>query len=416
MRGVSTDPKKTMHWRDVGLWLGINRSTLAVLVIIGGLGLAEEIWRNFLAIYLKETATSIDQVLDAAKYMGLFAALVNLLEGFGYMIGGSLAHRLGARMALLFSAVPMLLGFSILLLAHQPLFVVAGALLLTNWESLSVPATFEVVGSEVPKERRTIAFAMQSVQKRLPKVLGPLIGGLVMAVGYWVNLTLAFALVVISCLLQFVLLQRMKPKADPVHVPWRQLLAAIPPGLRTLLSAEILLRWGDWFVRDFSVLYVVGVLLRSKAEAGVLVALTSFTALLTYIPMGKLVDRAASPKPFIGITFLLFAIFPINLVLLPKLAPTLGIPVFGALALVFILNGLRELGEPARKALISGGFAPEVRAQSIGLYWGLRSFAFFPAPLASYLLWSRFGPDTAFLVGGAVGLLGTAWFWIKVVR
>jgi len=51
-----------------------------------------------------------------------------------------------------------------------------------------------------------------------------------------------------------------------------------------------------------------------------------------------------------------------------------------ALIIVFILNGLRELGEPARKALIAGGFPAETRARSIGLYWGLRSFAFCPAP------------------------------------
>ena len=400
--------------RSLGAWLGINRSSLAVLIIIGGLGLSEEIWRNFLAVYLKDTATGIDQVLSAAKYMGLFAATVNLFEGFGYIIGGTIAHRLGARTALLISAAPMVVGFGILLATKQPALIVVGALLLTNWESLSVPATFDVVGNEVPKERRTIAFAMQSIQKRLPKVLGPLIGGIVIAVGYWVNLTLAFALVIISCILQFVLLDRMKPKPDPLPLPWHQLIANIPPNLRTLLSAEILLRWGDWFVRDFSVLYVVGVLMRSNAEAGVLIALTSLTALVTYIPMGKLVDRAANPKPFIGMTFILFALFPINLVLLPKLAPSLGLSPFWALAVVFILNGLRELGEPARKALISGGFAPEVRARSIGLYWGLRSFAFFPAPIVSYLLWSRFGPDVTFLAGGCIGLVGTVWFWLKM--
>lgn len=395
-------------------WLGINRASLAVLVVIGGLGLSEEVWRSFLAIHLKETATGIDQVLEAARFMGLFAAVVNLLEGFGYIIGGAIAHRMGARIALLVSALPMVAGFTLLLLTRDPLLIVLGALMLTNWESLSVPATFDVVGSEVPKDRRTIAFAMQSIQKRLPKVLGPLIGGLVMAIGYWVNLTVAFALVGISCVLQFVLLDRMKAKPDPAPVPWRKLIGDIPPQLKTLLTAEIFLRWGDWFVRDFAVLYVVGVLLRTKAEAGVLIALTSLTALVTYIPMGKLVDRASSPKPYIGLTFALFALFPINLVLLPKLLPSVGVPVFWALAAVFVLNGLRELGEPARKALIASGFRPEVRARSVGLYWGMRSFAFFPAPIISYLLWSRIGPDLTFLVGGGIGLIGTAWFWVRV--
>jgi MFS family permease len=398
-------------------WLGLNRATLAVLVVIGGLGLSEEIWRNFLAIHLKDAITGVnqaEQVLGAVKYMGIFAVLVNLLEGFGYIIGGAVAHRLGARAALLVSALPMIAGFTLLLSTRNPLMIIVGALLITNWESLSVPATFDVVGSDVPKDRRTIAFAMQSIQKRLPKVLGPLIGGFVMAIGYWVNITLAFGLVVLACLIQFGLLKRMKPKEEGDRIPLREVLKNIPPDLRRLLTAEIILRWGDWFVRDFAVLYVVGVLMRSSREAGALVALTSLTALLTYIPMGKIIDRAPNPKPYIGITFFLFALFPINMVVLPKILPPLGIPMMGALSPVFILNGLRELGEPARKALIAGGFPKEVRARAVGLYWGLRSFAFCPAPLVAYLLWGWLGPEATFLIGGVIGMAGAAWFWRRV--
>ncbi len=398
-------------------WLGINRATLGVLVVIGGLGFAEEIWRNFLAIHLKDSITGVNQasrVLEAAKYMGIFAFFVNLLEGFGYIIGGKIAHRMGARLALLVSALPMIAGFILLLLIRHPLAIVFSALLITNWEPLSVPATFAVVGSEVPKNRRAIAFAVQSIQKRLPKVMGPLIGGIAMAVGFWLNLSLAFGFVLFACLMQFFLLSRMRPTNDLKPVPLRQVLKNIPPDLRRLLSAEIFLRWGDWFVRDFAVLYVVGVLAQSNQTAGLLLALTSFTALLTYIPVGKMVDRAPNPKPFIGLTFFLFALFPINLVILPRLLPSLGMTMMGSLIVVFILNGLREIGEPARKSLIAGGFPPELRARAVGLYWGLRSFAFCPAPLISYFLWKYLGPEITFLIGGTLGLLGTAWFWMRV--
>ena len=83
-----------------------------------------------------------------------------------------------------------------MLAARNPWTIAFGALLMTNWEPLSVPATFDIVGSEVPKNRRTIAFAVQSIQKRLPKVIGPAVGGAVFAaIGYWLNLTLAFGLV-----------------------------------------------------------------------------------------------------------------------------------------------------------------------------------------------------------------------------
>lgn len=398
-------------------WLGINRATLGVLVVVGGLGFAEEIWRNFLAIHLKDSVTGANQaarVLEAAKYMGIFAFFVNLFEGIGYIIGGKVAHRLGARSALIVSALPMLLGFTLLLIIRHPLAIVFSALLVSNWEPLSVPATFAVVGSEVPKNRRAIAFAVQSIQKRLPKVIGPLIGGVAMAVGFWLNLSLAFGFVVVACIIQFFLLARMRPTNDAASVPFREVLQKIPPDLRLLLSAEIFLRWGDWFVRDFAVLYVVGVLARSNQEAGFLLALTSFTALITYIPVGKMVDRAPSPKPFIGLTFFLFALFPINLVVLPRILPTLGAPLGAALSLVFILNGLREIGEPARKSLIAGGFPAEIRARGVGLYWGMRSFAFCPAPLISYFLWSFLGPDATFMIGGALGMLGTAWFWLRV--
>jgi hypothetical protein len=195
----------------------------------------------------------------------------------------------------------------------------------------------------------------------------------------------------------------------------REIMRTMPPELRRLLRAEILIRWGDWFARDFAVLYVVAMLTakwgwtdRAAAEAaGWLLALMATSALVTYIPIAKWVDRSASPRPFIGVTFLLFSLFPICLVLLPRAAGALGLPVMAALAVTYVLNGLRELGEPARKALITTGFPPDVRARAVGIYWGVRSFAFFPAPLVAAFLWSRIGPDATFIIGGAIGLTGT---------
>jgi len=93
-------------------WLGLNRATIAVLAVIGSLGLSEEIWSNFLSLHLKDQVG----VLQAAAYMGVFASAKNLLEGFAYILGGSAAHHLGARAALAISAAPMALGFAVLLI------------------------------------------------------------------------------------------------------------------------------------------------------------------------------------------------------------------------------------------------------------------------------------------------------------
>jgi MFS family permease len=397
-------------------WLGLNRATLAVLAVIGCLGLSEEIWASYLALHLANETAS---VLKAVQYIGVIAFAQNILEGFGYLIGGSLAHRMGARLALVVSALPPAVGFTVMLTSHSPWAIAFGAVLMTSWEPLSVPATFDVVGSEVPKNRRTIAFALQSIQKRLPKVVGPAVGAAVfVAVGYWANIVLAFGLLGLAVVLQLLLTQRMRPKALPAHVPYATIMRGMPRELRMLLTAEIFIRWGDWFVRSFSALYVYSLLTtelgwaapRAAAMVGVLIVVTNLTALATYIPVAKWVDSAPSPKPFIGLTFLLFAIFPICLVLLPRAALWAGAPVMVGLFAAYAIYGLREIGEPARKALISGGFAPGVRARGVGLYWGLRSFAFCPAPLAAAYLWNSIGPEPTFLIGGGIGLIGTVWY------
>ena len=402
------------HTETAAQWLGINRATLGVLVVIGCLGLSEEIWASYLALHLANETAS---VLKAAQYVGVIAFAQNVLEGFGYIIGGSLAHRMGARVALAVSAIPMAIGFAVMLSTHSPLGIAIGAVLMTSWEPLSVPATFDVVGSEVPKNRRTVAFAVQSIQKRLPKVIGPAIGAAVfVTMGYWANVALAFALVGLAVMLQLMLSRRMRPKALAGHVPFSTIVRSMPRDLRIFLTAEIFIRWGDWFVRSFSALYVYSFLTteqgwtpaRSVAAVGMLIAITNLTALATYIPVAKWVDRSPSPKPFIGMTFFLFAIFPICLVMLPRVALWAGAPVIAGLVTAYALNGLREIGEPARKALISGGFAPEIRARAVGLYWGLRSCAYCPAPLVAVFLWSTIGPERTFLIAGGIGLIRPA--------
>jgi MFS transporter len=410
---------------SVAQWLGLNRATVAVLVVIGCLGLSEEIWSNFLGLHLRNEAAAAGAataVLEAAKYVGVIAFVKNLLEGFGYIIGGAVAHRMGARVALAVSAAPMAVGFAVMVTARHPWAIAFGALLMTNWEPLSVPATFDVVGSEVPKNRRTIAFAVQSIQKRLPKVIGPALGGIIfVAFGYWLNLTLAVAFVALAVVLQLALTRQMRPKSEGTRAPLRAILKTMPRDLRQLLSAEIFIRWGDWFARDFAVLYVATILTQrwgwtdpaAAKASGYLLAIMSATALATYIPVAKWVDRSSSPRPFIGLTFLLFSLFPICLVILPEACRRFGLPAMLGLVATFVLNGLREIGEPARKALIATRFPPEIRARGVGLYWGLRSFAFCPAPMVAALLWNRIGADRTFLIGGAIGLVGTGWYWIN---
>jgi hypothetical protein len=76
-----------------------------------------------------------------------------------------------------------------------------------------------------------------------------------------------------------------------------------------------------------------------------------------------------------------------------------------------VVQGLREIGEPARKALITSLFPPEVRARGVGLYWGLRAFAICTAPLAGAAVWLAFGPQTLLYVAFGCGCIGAGLFY-----
>jgi hypothetical protein len=191
--------------------------------------------------------------------------------------------------------------------------------------------------------------------------------------------------------------------APPPGPPAGRILHEMHPALRRLLLAEVFTRFCDNLAREFVVLYAVLVLGASLEAVGALMALQHLTALVTYLPIGRM-TRAVGLQPFVGVSFVCFALFPLALALCPG-------PEW--LPLVFVLNGLREIGEPARKAIITTHFPEQVRARGVGLYWGLRSLCVAPAGLAGAALWWFAGPKvllfTAFVVG-AVGA-GVYYAW-----
>jgi len=49
------------------------------------------------------------------------------------------------------------------------------------WQSMASPATFAVIGDSLPRERRAMGFTLQSILKRVPIVIAPVVGGVLIA-------------------------------------------------------------------------------------------------------------------------------------------------------------------------------------------------------------------------------------------
>jgi MFS family permease len=170
---------------------------------------------------------------------------------------------------------------------------------------------------------------------------------------------------------------------------------------RVLLAADILVRFSEQIPYAFMAIWVVKNNGLSPVTFGVLTTIEMVTAMLVYIPVAYLADRG-SKKPFVAVTFGFFTLFPLVFMLSHD---------FWMFAAAFVIRGLKEFGEPTRKALIMD-LAPEgQKAGMFGLYYLLRDVIVSLAAFSAGFLWNV-SPQVNFLVAFGFGLLGTLFFAI----
>ena len=264
------------------------------------------------------------------------------------------------------------------------------------------PTLFAVVGDSLPKHRRTMGFTVQSVLRRVPIAVAPTLGGLAIAtygVRGGVRLGLLAAIVIALFTIGVVSRVRVPVYADASPMGIRDVWRSLPAPLRWLLASDIFIRTCEALVDVFLVLYAINIIGVSAPQFGALVAVQMVTSILVYMPAARLADRVGR-KPFVVATFVAFAAFPVAVVV------STG---FSWLILAFVIGGLREIGEPARKALIIDLAQPALRARSVGLYYLIRSLAIAPAAFIGGLLW-KIEPAIPFYVAGAIGLAGAVVF------
>src|SRR5881398_2791511 len=77
---------------------------------------------------------------------------------------------------MLFSGLS-LAGYVVVLVWHHWLAVVLGAFLFLAWSAFSLPTTFTVIATSLKQSQHTMGVGVQSMVRRVPMMLGPLIGG-----------------------------------------------------------------------------------------------------------------------------------------------------------------------------------------------------------------------------------------------
>jgi MFS family permease len=375
-------------------FFGVDRNVTAASGAVFLVGLGEELWKKFLPKYLESLGAS-------AAGIGLFGTAEDFFDALYQYPGGWMADRWGRRRAFLTLLVAASTGYLIYLFSPSWPYLFLGLAFTMAWQSMASPAIFATIGDALPKERRAMGFIVQSMLKRIPMVISPLVGGALIAalglrIGIRAGLAITLAFVGIAVPLLFLIDLRVAPK-DSVKL--KGVRNAFHPTLKRLLVSDIAVRTCEGMADIFTVLYVTNVTGTTIPRYGVLVAVQLATAILVYIPSAKIADRLGR-KPFVIATFVCFALFPVAVVLANNFAWLVG---------AFVIGGLREIGEPSRKAMIVDFADAQTRARTVGLCYLVRSLSITPASAIGGLLW-RIEPQIPFFMAGVIGIVGTLLF------
>ena len=368
-----------------------NRNVVAISIASFFMSFGEELWKRFIPKYLEALGAPISAI-------GAYGSIRDFVDGSYQYPGGWISDRLSRRSSLLLFLSLATCGYCLYALAPSWHYVVFGVFFVMAWSSMANPALFAVIGDALPEKSRTAGFTMQSLLKRVPVLIAANIGSLAIAAyGIREGVRFSLALTVGAAVLTFAVLTAIRlPSRTSRDSSGRTVLA---PALRRLLVSDILIRVCEGLVDVLVVIYATSVIGISVPQFGILISIQTAVSMLGYAPAARFADQFGR-KPFVIATFVFFSLFPLAVVLSQG---------FIGLVLAFVIGGLREFGEPARKAMIVNFARSEFRGRTVGLYYMIRSISISPAAYVGGLLWLS-GPAIPFITATIVGLAGTAVF------
>jgi MFS family permease len=397
IRGAST--------RTIANFLGLERN---IVVLLGAIIIAltgERLWLGFASKYL--------ETLGAGVFLiGLFDALQTMLGAVYAYPGAWLTDRLGQKKSLLVFSLISILGYLIVYIWPSRFALLVGVFFFSAWSSLSLPATFAVVATRLKRKKHTMGIGVQSLVRRVPMMLGPLIGGWLISRDGWQKgvqeaLLICMGFAVATFLLQLFMFDDDVPrnKKDGNGLSLLGVFRAFPAHLRELLLSDILIRFCERIPYAFIILWAIDLHGISAEKYGVLTAIEMVAAMFCYIPVAYLADKYGQ-QPFILTTFVFFTLFPVSLLFAHN---------FAMFALAFAVRGMKEFGEPARKALIIAYAPRALQSKAYGVYYLIRDCVVTAGSFVGAALW-KVSPQANFFGAAVCGLAGTAWFYFYVFR
>jgi MFS family permease len=402
------------HRSRLADFFGLKRNLVILLIAIFVIGAGEELWMRFVPKYLQAVGATVFVI-------GLYDALRTAIGAIYAYPGGVFVDHWGHRRAFIIFNVVSIAGYALVLVVPHWAAVIAGMFFFLSWSCFSLPATFSLVGAALEANRHSMGVGVQSVIKRLPIMIAPFFGGMLIdrfgiINGVRIALIISILLSAVTILVQRQLREESNDEmrafqaglASGAPRPerwnfWRSLREFNSP-MRRLLLSDILVRFCERVPYAWVVIFAMDYIGVSGRQVGVLIAIEMLAATVCIIPASHYADRHGR-EPFVIVTFIMFTLFPISLLLSQS---------FSALVVAFVIRGLKEFGDTSRKALIIGYSDSERRGQMVGTYYLVRDLIVSTGAILGAYLW-KLGPSLNFLGAAALGVVGTI-FYVRTIR
>ncbi|MBN1623006.1 MAG: MFS transporter [Clostridia bacterium] len=365
---------------------------LSMVIMVVFIGFGEKMGERFLPLYIMSLG-------GTAVAVASLNTIDNLLSSMYSYPGGWIADRLGYKKALVIFTLVALFGYLLVILIPTWQSVLIGAIFFIAWTAISLPAVMSLVSRTMPGNKRVTGVTIHSFVRRIPMALGPVAGGALIGIyGEITGMRIAFSVAAVLAVLSIGFVIKFMPD-DKVIKPkskgFIKTISNLNKPLRTLLISDILIRFAEQIPYAFVVIWAVTMNGLSPVKFGVLTMIEMVTAMVIYIPVAYFADKYRK-KPFILVTFIFFTLFPLILIFSKS---------FGMLVVAFVIRGMKEFGEPTRKALIMDLAPEEEKASTFGAYYLIRDIFVAMAAFGAAFLWN-ISPEANFIAAFIFGAIG----------
>ncbi len=242
--------------------------------------------------------------------IGLFDALQTFLGAIYAYPGGWLTDHWGQRKSLLLFSAISICGYALVWSWSHWLALLIGSFLFLAWSALSLPATLSVIASSLQSHRHTMGVGVQSMIRRVPMMIGPLIGGWLLTRFGWTDgvryaLALCIAMSLLTAGFQWFMFeddskgktsgkdQAKESNGASSRQPLQDEVAGAPtffsivksftPMLRELLVSDILIRFCERLPYAFIILWAMDHGGVTAQQFGYLVTFEMLAAMFCYV-------------------------------------------------------------------------------------------------------------------------------------